>query len=65
MVEAMQEGDAAVLEQVEKSQIEFRSTFKSDFERMERLIVEAKYDVLKWTVPLILGLYGLIIFKLF
>lgn len=27
-------------------------------------LVEVKYDILKWTIPLILGLYALIIFKL-
>ncbi len=69
IIEAVQESDTIVLQHCEKRQSEYRSEFKADFERLEALIrsgaTETKYEILKWTVPLIMGLYGLLIFKLF
>lgn len=43
---------------------EYKSDVRADFERLDRRILEAKFDILKWVLPLIMGLYGLILFKI-
>lgn len=80
VVEAVQEGAnytlAAAKEKTEHKLEVFHSTFKHDFERMEALIrstaTDTKYEILKWIIPLILGIYamvlgmyGLVLFKLY
>lgn len=38
---------------------------QAEFERLRHTLRQFKADILTWIIPLILGLYGLLIFKLF
>ena len=61
----------AVLDEITK--INFQNVAsKDDISRLDKRIGKLeieihkiKFDIIKWVVPLILGLYGLIIFKMF
>lgn len=38
---------------------------RQEIQSLKTSILEVRYDILKWMIPLMFGIYGLVIFKLF
>jgi len=45
--------------------VEVKNNIKESSAELRTEIKEVRYEILKWMIPLILGLYGLIVFKNF
>ena len=65
------EGFVEVIQDISLDEISTKSdisALKTDISaidnKLHTISVEIKYDILKWVIPLIFGLYGLIIFKI-